>query len=70
MKRVLTVLAAASGLSIALCDIASAQTLGGFPIREPGASRPGGGNAGPGPLSSRNEVVVSQDAGSRVREVR
>ncbi len=72
MKRVLTFLAAASGLSIALASAADAQTLGGFPIREPGASRPGpgdgGAGAGPG-SSSRNEVVVSQDAGSRVTTV-
>jgi hypothetical protein len=70
MKRVLTVLAAASGLSIALSDIAAAQSLGGFPIREPGASTPGG-DAAPGatPSSSRNEVVVSQDAGSKVTTI-
>lgn len=70
MKRVLTFLAAASGLSIALSDIASAQSLGGFPIREPGATRPGGdGSSGSAPASSRNEVVVSQDAGSKVTTI-
>ena len=71
MKRVLTFLAAASGLSIALSAAADAQTLGGFPIREPGATRPSpgdGSGAGPG-ASSRNEVVVSQDAGSRVTTI-
>ena len=72
MKRVLTFLAAASGLSLAAAGAADAQSLGGFPIREPGASRPGpgdGGNAGgPGP-SNRNEVVVSQDPGSRVTTI-
>ncbi len=69
MKRVLTFLAAASGLSIALSDIAVAQSLGGFPIREPGSSS-GGGSSGPGaPSSSRNEVVVSKDAGSKVTTI-
>jgi hypothetical protein len=72
MKRVLTFLAAASGLTLAAAGAADAQTLGGFPIREPGATRPGagdgGGNTG-GPTSSRNEVVVSQDAGSRVTTI-
>jgi hypothetical protein len=72
MKRVLTFLAAASGLSIALSTAADAQSLGGFPIREPGASRPSGGGDGSsagGPTSSRNEVIVSQDAGSRVTTI-
>lgn len=69
MKRVLTFLAAASGLSIALSDVASAQSLGGFPIREPGASTPGGSSEPSGPGSSRNEVVVSKDAGSRVTTI-
>jgi len=69
MKRVLTVLAAASGLSIALSDIAAAQSLGGFPIREPGASTPGGAAPGATPSSSRSEVVVSQDAGSKVTTI-
>jgi hypothetical protein len=71
MKRVLTILAAASSLSLAVADKASAQSLGGFPIREPGASRPagGGGNDSGAQGASRNEVVVSQDAGSRVTTV-
>ncbi|MGD9800359.1 MAG: hypothetical protein AB7V02_07140, partial [Parvularculaceae bacterium] len=69
MKRVITLLAAASSFPIALSGIASAQSLGGFPIREPGASRPSNGGAPSGPPSSRNEVVVSQDAGSRVRTI-
>ena len=37
MKRVLTAMAAAGGMSIIAADVASAQSLGGFPIREPGA---------------------------------
>lgn len=71
MKRVLSVLAAASGLSIAISDIASAQSLGGFPIREPGVSGPssGGGSGGGVPSSSRSEVVVSKDAGSKVTTI-
>lgn len=70
MKRVLTFLAAASSLSIALSGAASAQSLGGFPIREPGASGPSSGNSGGGaPTSSRNEVVVSKDAGSKVTTI-
>jgi len=72
MKRVLTFLAASSGLALAAAGAADAQTLGGFPIREPGVSRPGpgdGGNAGGPGASSRNEVVVSQDAGSRVTTI-
>ncbi len=69
MKRVMSILAAASGLSIGLSDIASAQSLGGFPIREPGASTPGGGGSQGPATSSRNEVVVSQDAGSKVTTI-
>lgn len=68
MKRVLTILAAASSLSIAISDQASAQSLGGFPIREPGSSQPSG-DSGAGPSSSRNEVVVSKDAGSKVTTI-
>lgn len=71
MKRVLTFMAAASGLSIALSSIALAQTLGGFPIREPGASTPGGQGSSGGPAaSSRAEVVVSQDGDSKVQTIR
>lgn len=70
MKRVLTLLAVASGFSIALSDIASAQTLGGFPIREPGGSGPSGGSSSGGASSSsRNEVVVSKDTGSKVTTI-
>lgn len=70
MKRVLTLLAAASGLSIALSDVASAQSLGGFPIREPGASGSStGAPSGGSTASSRNEVVVSKDAGSKVTTI-
>lgn len=70
MKRVLTFLAAASSLSIALSDVAAAQSLGGFPIREPGASGPSSGGAGAGaPSSSRNEVVVSQDGRGGVKTI-
>ena len=72
MKRVLTFLAAASGLTLSVAAAADAPTLGGFPIREPGASSPAGGdgaNAGAPGASSRNEVVVSQDAGSRVTTI-
>lgn len=71
MKRVLTVLAATSGLAIALSGIADAQSLGGFPIREPGASGPSGGGAGGGggASSSRNEVVVSQDGRGGVKTI-
>lgn len=70
MKRVLTFLAAASSLSIAISGAASAQTLGGFPIREPGASGSSSGSSGGGAsTSSRNEVVVSKDAGSKVTTI-
>ncbi|MFN0023906.1 MAG: right-handed parallel beta-helix repeat-containing protein [Parvularculaceae bacterium] len=71
MKRVLTFLAAASSLGVGVANTASAQSLGGFPIREPGASRPvgeGPSTGSPG-ASNRNEVVVSQDAGSRVTTI-
>ncbi len=37
MKRVLTTLAALGGLGLIAADAANAQSLGGFPIREPGA---------------------------------
>lgn len=41
--------AIALSVSLIAADVANAQSLGGFPIREPGASRPGGGgNAGGG----------------------
>jgi hypothetical protein len=58
---------AASGLAIALSDLASAQSLGGFPIREPGAS----GSAGDSSTgaAARNEVIVSKDAGSKVTTI-
>lgn len=69
MKRVIPFLAAASSLSIALSGAASAQSLGGFPIREPGASGPSSGGAPSSPSSSRNEVVVSKDAGSKVTTI-
>jgi hypothetical protein len=63
-------LAAASSVSIALSSAAMAQSLGGFPIREPGASSPGGSAPSSGPSgSSRNEVVVSKDAGSKVTTI-
>ncbi len=73
MKRVLPFLAAASSAALALSAAADAQSLGGFPIREPGAagpsSGPGGSPGGPGGASSRNEVVVSNDAGSKVTTI-
>ena len=69
MKRVLTLLAAASGLSLALSGAASAQSLGGFPIREPGASGPSSGAPSGAAAASRNEVVVSKDAGSKVTTI-
>lgn len=69
MKRVLTFLTAASAATIALSDIASAQSLGGFPIREPGASGPSSGSSNAGSAAPRNEVVVSKDAGSKVTTI-
>ncbi|MEZ5896203.1 MAG: right-handed parallel beta-helix repeat-containing protein [Parvularculaceae bacterium] len=70
MKRVLTFLATASSIPLVLAGAADAQTLGGFPIREPGAgAKPStGGPATPG-NGVRNEVVVSQDAGSKVTTI-
>lgn len=48
MKRVLSIIAAIGGFGILAG--AAAQTLGGFPIREPGAhTRPGGGDQGSKP---------------------
>lgn len=47
MKRVFTTLIALGGLSLAGADIAAAQDLGGFPIREPGAGQNNGGGKGP-----------------------
>lgn len=69
MKRVVTLIAAASALPIALSGPVMAQSLGGFPIREPGASGPSSGNSGGAPVLSRNEVVVSKDAGSKVTTI-
>ncbi|MEO0879942.1 MAG: right-handed parallel beta-helix repeat-containing protein [Pseudomonadota bacterium] len=37
MKRVFSAIVAASGIALFAADIAAAQSLGGFPIREPGA---------------------------------
>lgn len=71
MKRAFNILLASSALSIAAIGAASAQSLGGFPIREPGSGSPGSTNPGgsTGPAGSRSEVVVSQDAGSKVTSV-
>ncbi len=49
MKKMAPVLAAALGAAVMSADIASAQSLGGFPIREPGAgASTGSGTASPG----------------------
>lgn len=70
MKRVLSILTAASGLSLAVATVADAQSLGGFPIREPGgAGASTGAGQGQGPAGSRNEIIVSQDEGSRYKTV-
>lgn len=70
MKRVPSFLTAAGAAAIALAGAADAQSLGGFPIREPGASGPSSGSSSGGVVqSSRNEVVVSKDAGSKVTTI-
>lgn len=73
MKRAFSILLATSALALAAAEAASAQSLGGFPIREPGSGTPTGSpndNGGTGVASgSRSEVVVSQDAGSKIRTV-
>lgn len=69
MKRVLIFLAAGSSaalLAAGAVSPAAAQSIGGFPYKEPGVNRPGAPGDRPG---LRPEVVVSQDADSRVRTV-
>ena len=66
MKPELKTCAAIGALIMLGATPASAQDLGGFPIREPGGgvqkpSSPGSGSSG-----KRAEVVVSQAAGSKV----
>lgn len=67
MKRVLSTFAAAGGISLIAVGVAAAQSLGGFPIREPGASS--GGVSGSHGGGSRDEVIVSQSPDSRIRTV-
>lgn len=62
MKRVLLSFTGVAALLSA--GVAGAQTLGGFPIREPGQISAG---VSPGPDGARSEVVVSQSPGSKVR---
>jgi hypothetical protein len=66
MKRVLTTLAVAGGVSILAVSVAAAQSLGGFPIREPGGASVGGSGSQGG---SRDEVIVSQSPDSKIRTV-
>ncbi|HXI88141.1 MAG TPA: right-handed parallel beta-helix repeat-containing protein [Parvularculaceae bacterium] len=65
MKRVLMSFAAAGALGALGAGLAAAQTLGGFPIHEPGE----GPLAGREPAGFKSEVVVSQSPDSRVRTV-
>ena len=73
MKNISLAIAAVSGLSMIAADAANAQSLGGFPIREPGAYHSGSGKAkkkeekgplqiivdvnGPGPYTSIAQAV-------------
>ena len=52
----------AGGLIIA--DVANAQSLGGFPIREPGANAPSSGN-GPGQAGKKGPLQIIVDANGR-----
>jgi len=69
MKTTLKLLAAASGLALAATN-AHAQSIGGFPIREPGAKQTSS-SSGSARTNRRlaAEVVVSQAPGSQVRSV-
>ena len=68
MKRVFKYLAAASGLALAVTT-ANAQSIGGFPLREPGSKAASGGTGKAANNKLRSEVVVSQGAGSEVRTI-
>jgi len=60
MKRVLTAIAAAGGMSIIAADAANAQSLGGFPIREPGAGY-SGGNKGSAKKDKKGPLQIIVD---------
>lgn len=62
MKRVLTIAAAAGALGLFSADIANAQTLGGFPIREPGAGSGAGSGGGGGSKPSKGAQQIIVDA--------
>lgn len=72
MKRTLKYSAAVLSLGSIVCmaDLASAQSLGGFPIREPDSGRTTGPSRGPGAVAGQiSEVVVSQSPDSRVQTI-
>lgn len=59
MKRVFTSLAAAGGLAMLAASAAEAQSLGGFPIREPGArSTSSGGAKAPTKKEGPLQIIV------------
>jgi parallel beta-helix repeat protein len=61
MKRSLTI-AAAGGLTLLAAGYAAAQSLGGFPIREPGQNRPGSGAPGTGAKPGKGQMQIIVDA--------
>lgn len=60
MKRVLTTVGVvAGGATLLAAGIAAAQSIGGFPIREPGQySKPGGPGGGAKPGKGQQQIVV------------
>ncbi|NWG70528.1 MAG: right-handed parallel beta-helix repeat-containing protein [Parvularculaceae bacterium] len=60
MKRTFTI-AVAGGMSLLAAGYAAAQSLGGFPIREPGAHS-GSGSPGPGAKPAKGPMQIIVDA--------
>ena len=69
MKPELKSCAAIGALIMLGATPASAQDLGGFPIREPGGGVQNPSSPGSAPSGKRAEVIVSQAAGSKVTSV-
>lgn len=68
MKKTLTILGAvAGGITLLAAGYAQAQSLGGFPIREPGSGSSGGSSAGgavkPGPKGQLQIIVDANGPG-------
>ena len=69
MNRSATLFAAVSTLGLMAASAAEAQSIGGFPIREPGSNSSSSSASKPAPDNQRNEVVVSQATDSKVTTI-